>query len=33
MKATSMDEKAEEKGRENQELIKICDDLIANVGK
>ena len=23
----------EEKGRENQELIKICDDPLTNVGK
>ena len=33
MKVTSLQRTADEKERENKELTKICDDLIAKVGK
>ena len=33
MKVISLQRTADEKDRENKELTKICDDLIAKVGK
>lgn len=33
MRVTSLERTVEQKARENQELTKICDELIAQVGK